>query len=260
MRSFKRIALLLSIIITVGIFAGCTSGKKSSEQAKPTQNEKISIILGTNAEFPPFEFMNDKGEVDGFDIALMKAVAQEINADIKIENMEFKSLIGSIETGKINLIAAGMTITDERKQSVDFSTPYYEATQKIILRKDDTAIKTKEDLVGKKIAVQEGTTGDVYVTDKIKDSKVSRFKKGVDAVMDLINKRVDAVVIDKSPAEEYVKANKDAVYSIDSNFDIEEYGIAVKKGDTKLLNAVNDGIKKLKENGTYDKLLKEYFK
>ena len=224
------------------------------------EKDRISIIVGTSADFPPFEYMNADGEIVGFDIALIEEIAKEIGADIQIENMEFKDLVASMEAGKTNLIIAGINITEERMESVDFSVPYYDATQKIVLRKGDTSIDNKDDLAGKNIAVVEGTTGDNYVTDKIKDSKVVRFLKFGDAVTDLINKRTDAILMDCTIAEKFVKDNEDSIYAIDGNYDIEKYGIAVKKGDTKLLNIINEGLEKLKNNGVYDKLIFEYFK
>jgi len=245
MKKIKIISLLLSMLVVVSAFAGCSG------------NSKV-LVVGTNAEFPPFEFLNDKGEPDGFDIALIKEAAALAEIEVKIENMEFKSLIAAIETGKINIIASGMTVTDERKKQLDFTDPYYTAVQKIVLRNGDDSIKGVEDLAGKKIGVQEGTTGDFIASDEIADSNVARYKKGVDAVMDLKNDRIDCVLIDKNPAEEYVKANSDSVYSIESGCDPEDYAFAVKKGNTELLDKLNAALKELKSNGRYDELVKLY--
>ena len=181
--------------------------------------------------------------------------------------MEFKSLIAAIESGKIQIVASGMTITDKRRESVDFTDSYYTAVQKIVLRKDDASIKGVADLNGKKIGVQEGTTGDFIATNKdgdeidpegILDAKVSRYKKGVDAIMDLKNNRIDCVLIDKNPAEEYVKANLDSLYTIESGCEPESYGFAVKKGNEELLKKLNDALKTAKENGAYDTLVNKY--
>ena len=245
MKNFKIIGLILSIVAIIAIFSGCQ------------KNDKV-LVIGTNAEFPPFEFMTDKGEPDGFDMALIKEAAKIAGIEVKIENMEFKSLIAAMETGKIDIIASGMTITDERKAQLDFTDSYYTAVQKIVLRKGDEAIKGVDDLKNKKIGVQEGTTGDFIATDDIEGTTVERYKKGVDAVMDLKNNRIDCVLIDKNPAEEYVKVNSDSIYTIDSGCDPESYGFAVKKGNTELLTKLNDALKELKENGKYDEFVKEY--
>ena len=241
----KIITLILSLLVIAAAFSGCSGSKKV-------------LVVGTNAEFPPFEYINNNGEPDGFDMALIKELADLAGIEIKIENMEFKSIIAAVETGKVDIIASGMTITDERKEKLDFTESYYTAVQKIILRKDDESIKGVDDLKGKKIGVQEGTTGDIIATDDIEDTTVERYKKGIDAVMDLKNKRVDCVLIDKNPAEEYVKANVETVYAIDSGCEPESYGFAVKKGNADLLNKLNAALKAAKASGKYDELVKEY--
>ena len=245
MKKLKIVALLLSLVVIVITFAGCSG------------NGKV-LVVGTNAEFPPFEFINDGGEPDGFDMALIKEAAKLAEIEIKVENMEFKSLIAAVETGKINIIASGMTVTEERKKQLDFTDPYYTAVQKIVLRKGDEAIKGAEDLKGKKIGVQEGTTGDFIATDDIDAEEVFRYKKGVDAVMDLKNGRIDCVLIDKNPAEEYVKANSDSIYTIESGCEPENYAFAVKKGNNELLDKLNAALKELVSNGRYDELVKLY--
>ena len=147
------------------------------------------IHVGTNAEFPPFEYIDENGEIAGFDVAVMKAIGEEMGYDVEFTNMEFKSLTASLKTGGLDAVAAGMTITEDRKQSVDFSDGYYEATQCIVVSKD-SPVTAMKDLEGKKIAVQEGTTGDLMVTpgtddSVLTDSTVKRFKKGSDAIIEL---------------------------------------------------------------------------
>ncbi len=215
------------------------------------------LIVGTNAEFPPFEYVNDKGEIDGFDIAFSKEISNTAGRELQIENMEFKSLIVALQTGQINMIAAGMSVTEERKAQVDFSDTYYVATINIVVKKDNDTIKTGNDLVGKKVGVQEGTTSDFICTDEYANIEVLRFKKNVDAIMELKNGKCDAVVLDSNPAAEFVKLNPDLVI-VQEPLAQEEYAIAVKKGDADTLNAVNGTLKKIKENGTYDQLVKTY--
>ena len=239
-------------------------GGETEEETPADDGEKQVVNVGTNAEFPPFEYIGDDGEPDGFDMAVIKAIGEAEGFDVKITNMEFKSLIASLSTGSLDAVIAGMTVTDERKQSVDFSDSYYTATQCIVVAKD-SGIKSLADLNGKKIAVQEGTTGDLLCTpgednDVITDenTEVKRFKKGTDAIVSLNNGGVDAVVIDKNPAENFVASNSDKLKLIEDDTSTEEYAIAVSKGDTELLEKINSGLAKIKEDGTFDKLVAEY--
>lgn len=247
MKTSKKI---IAMMLAVALFACCfmTGCKK---------NDNV-LVVGTNAEFPPFEYLNDKAEVDGFDIALMKAIGENLGMEVKIENMEFKGLIAALKTGKINCIAAGMTVTDERKENADFSDSYYKASQYILAPKD-AKITSMDDLKGMKIAVQEGTTGDFIATDDVENSTVKRFKKGVDAVQELKNGRVDCVIIDSNPAQVFAKQFDGEIELIKAKFfEPENYAIAVAKGDKELLNKINKALKELKADGTYDKLVKKY--
>lgn len=216
------------------------------------------LTVGTNAEFPPFEFIGDDGQPDGFDIALIKAVGEKLGVKVEVSNMEFASLVTSIGS-KIDVAIAGMTVTEERKQAVEFSNPYYDAVQYVILPKD-SAIKTADDLVGKTIGVQLGTTGD-FIAQDIQDSTVSAYNKAVDAVNDLINGRVDVVIIDKNPALVFESKYSDSVVAVDGaqyGFEIEQYAIAMPKGNTELVEKVNKAIEELKADGTFDQLVEKY--
>lgn len=234
------------------------------EEEAPAAEAEFTVNVGTNAEFPPFEYIGDDGEPDGFDMAVIKAIGEAEGFDVKITNMEFKSLIASLSTGSLDAVIAGMTVTEERQQSVDFSDSYYTATQCIVIPKDSD-ITSLADLNGKKVAVQEGTTGDILCTpaednDVITDenTEVQRFKKGTDAVVALNNGGVDAVVIDKNPAENFVANNADTLKLIEDDTSTEEYAIAVGKGNTELLEKINSGLAKIKEDGTFDALVAEY--
>ncbi len=243
----------------VAEYIGGDTGAKA-----PETGEKQVVHVGTNAEFPPFEYMNDNGEPDGFDMAVIKAIGEASGFEVEITNMEFKSLVASLATGSLDAVIAGMTVTPDRQQTVDFSDSYYTATQCIVVKNDST-IKSLADLNGKKIGVQEGTTGDLLSTpgednDVITDPKteVQRFKKGTDAVVALNNGGVDAVVIDKNPAENFVANNKGKLKMIEDDTSTEEYAIAVRKGDTELLGKINEGLQTIRDNGTFDKLVAQY--
>ena len=206
MKKFLTVALA-GVLAASMLFTGCSKKEESKVPDK--------LIVGTNAEFPPFEYMNDKKQPDGFDIAMIKEIGKRMDKKVEIQNMEFKSLIGAMESESINTVIAGMTKTAEREESVDFSDSYYTSNQAIILKKD-SKIKKLSQLSGKKIGVQEGTTGDIISSGEkfgeknkviVKKATVKRYKKGVDAVMDLKNGAIDAVVIDEKPAQEFVKNN-----------------------------------------------------
>ncbi|MBE5964323.1 MAG: transporter substrate-binding domain-containing protein [Lachnospira sp.] len=249
----KVIAFCLLVVLMVVGLTGCK-----------TKNDKV-IRVGTNAEFPPFEYMDENGKPTGFDIELITAICNEMGYEVEIVNMEFKSLIASIQTGGIDASIAGMTVTEERKQSVNFSESYFNATQYIILP-IDSSITDIAQLNGKRIAVQEGTTGDLIATPGTEDSMITdtstvikRFKKGTDAVLELKNGGVDAVIIDSSPAKKFVSSNTKTLKYIDTNMDAEEYAIAVSKDKNEILDIINEGLIKVKENGTYDALIEQYF-
>lgn len=217
------------------------------------------LTVGTNAEFPPFEYVGDDGEPDGFDIALIKAIGEKLGVEVQVENMEFDSLVASIGS-KVDVSIAGMTVTEERQKSVDFSDAYYEAVQYVILP-EGSEIAAAADLEGKAIGVQLGTTGDFIASDDIADSKVSQYNKGMDAVNDLINGKLDCVIIDKNPALVFASKFEGQLTAIDGaefGFEPEEYAIAMPKGDTALVDQVNVALAEIKADGTFDKLVETY--
>ncbi len=261
-------------IIILIFISGCSlqkpieqTGDYKQENNQQSQNDtKTKIIMGTNAEFPPFEYVDENGIVYGFsgvDVALAKEFADENGYELLIENMEFDSLIGAVSSDEIDFIAAGMSINPERLKDVDFTVEYYEAVQSIIVKSEDSSIKKALDLSNKKIGVQKGTTGDYIVTNKldIKNiANISAFKRGVDAVNALINGEVDAVVIDSEPAKDLVKHNEGQIKLIhdEDYFEKEKYAFAVKKGNKELLNKLNDFLQRKVDSGEITKLVNEY--
>ena len=228
------------------------------------------LTVGTNAEFPPFEYVGDNGEPDGFDIALIKAIGEKLGVEVQVENMEFDSLVASIGskidiaiagmTGrKTDVAIAGMTITKERQESVDFSNPYYMAVQYVILP-EGSEIASAKDLEGKAIGVQLGTTGD-FIAEEISGANVSQYNKALDAVNDLINGRLDCVIVDKNPALVFESRFEGQVKALDGDvfgFEPEEYAIALPKGDTVLADKINGALQEMMEDGTFDALVAEY--
>lgn len=217
------------------------------------------LTVGTNAEFPPFEFVGDDGEPDGFDVALIKAIGEKLGVEVEVENMEFDALVASIGN-KIDVAIAGMTVNDERKQNADFSDPYYDAVQYVILP-EGSEIASFDDLAGKSIGVQLGTTGDIIASDDVEGANVKQYNKGVDAVNDLVNGRLDCVIIDKNPALVFAGKFEGQLVAVDGEqfgFEIENYAIAMPKGDAALVAQINGALAEIKEDGTFDELVKTY--
>lgn len=251
-----------SVESTQGTESTAGTGSTEATGTEDSQDSEAEVtggtlVVGTNAEFPPFEYVGEDGEPDGFDIALIKAIAEKMGMDIEIQNMEFASLVASIGT-KIDAAIAGMTVTDERQAMVDFSDNYYEAVQYVIVPKGSD-IATAADLENKTIGVQLETTGN-YIADKIAGATVSAYNRALDAVNDLINGRVDLVIVDKNPALTFAEQYSDQIDALDGaqfEFEPEYYAIALPKG-SDMVQKVNDALAQLKEDGTFDALVAEY--
>lgn len=212
--------------------------------------------MATNAEFPPYEYYEGE-EVVGIDVDIAKAVAEELGMELKIEDMAFDSVIPAVSSGKADIALAGLTVTDERKENLNFTDTYAKATQVIIV-KEDSAIAGPDDLEGKKIGVQLGTTGDLYASD-IKDAEVEQYNKGFEAVQATMQGKIDAVIIDSEPAKEFV-AEAEGLKILDEAFTEEEYAIGIAKDNDELLEKVNKALKSLKESGKLDEIVAEYIK
>lgn len=240
-----------------------TSETKASEDAEQagavtTKTEGV-LTFGTNAEFPPFEFVAGTGVIDqydGIDMAIAKQIAEENGMTAAVENMEFDSLLVALQNGQIDAVIAGMTVTDERKEAVDFSIPYYTATQVMVV-KEDSDITAAADMAEKKICVVQGYTGEICVSDM--GYPYEAFKKGTEAVMELVNGKCDVVVIDSATAQKYVDDNEGLKIVEDAEaFESEEYAIAVQKGNTALLDMINSAIEAKLADGTISELGVQY--
>ncbi|QYK00884.1 basic amino acid ABC transporter substrate-binding protein [Shewanella psychrotolerans] len=217
------------------------------------------LVVGTNASFPPFEYVGGTSgdEIKGFDIDLARQIAKDAGKTLKIENMKFDSLIVALNSGKIDFIASGMTITPEREASVNFSAPYYEATQVVLVNKDDDSIHTIEDLTGKHFAVQLGSTADMMA--KQYTQEITAFNTGFEAIMELKNGKVDLVLFDSEPAANYLEKNPD-LKLINLAFPPEFYGFAVAKTQPELLSSINNTLIKMNKNGEYQALVSQHIK
>lgn len=249
----KKLVKVLSLALAV-MLLGCVLSACSSTPA-----ETATLTFGTNAEFPPFEYVTANGvigEFDGIDIAIAKQIAEDNGMTPVIENMEFDSLLVALQNGQIDAAIAGMTVNAERLESVDFSTPYYTATQVMIV-KEDSDITCAADMADKKICVIQGYTGEVCVNDM--GYPYESFKKGTEAVMELVNGKCDVVVLDSATAAKYVSDNEGLKIVEDSTaFESEEYAIAVAKGNTELLNKINTVLEKMLSDGTISSLGVKY--
>ncbi|MBS5404416.1 basic amino acid ABC transporter substrate-binding protein [Enterocloster sp.] len=226
------------------------------EAAKEAAGGKL--VMATNAEFPPYEY-HDGDAIVGIDAEIAKAIADELGMELEIEDIAFDSIIPEIVSGKADMGLAGMTVTEDRMQSVDFSDTYAKASQKIIVT-EDSEIASPDDLKGVIVGVQLGTTGDIYVSDLEADgTTVERYSKGFEAVQALSQGKIDAVVIDGEPAKTFV-AETEGLKILEESFTDEEYAIAVKKGNTELLEKINGALKTLKDNGTLDEIVAKYIK
>lgn len=246
----KIAAISAVAVLAAGALAGC--------------GESNTVIMGTNAAFPPFEYTTSQGlvgEFDGIDVAIASKIAENMGKELQIEDMEFDGLIASVSTGKVDMVVAGMTATEERKQSVDFSEPYYVASQIMVVAPDNTDITKAEDLKNdKNVGVVLGYTGDTIVTEDLQldESKITRANRGIDIVQDVKNGKLDAVVIDSATGKALAEKNGLKVVEDAEAFETEEYAIAVKKGNTELLDKINETLAQMKANGEIEQLALEY--
>lgn len=247
----KILALVLAVAMMAFAFAGC--GK--SESVTITEG---TLTMGTNATFPPYEYTDENGDIIGIDAEIAAAVAEELGLKLEIKDMEFDSLIPAVKAGSIDIAFAGMTVTDERKESVDFSDTYAKGVQVIIVP-EDSKIASPDDLEGKKIGVQAGTTGDIYCTDDFGQENVKQFNNGALAVTALTQGQVDCVIIDNEPAKNFVKSNK-GLKILETSYADEDYAAAVSKENNELLKKVNEAMKTLKDNGKIDEIISKYIK
>lgn len=244
----KLVSLLLMVTMVISLTACGEKAETTGEVAK----EKL--IMATNAEFPPYEY-REGDQIVGIDADIAAAIAEELGMELVIEDMAFDSIIAAVTTGKADIGVAGMTVSEDRLESVNFSTPYTQAAQVIIV-KEDSDIATPDDLTGKSVGVQLGTTGDIYCDD-IEDATVERYSKGFEAVQALIQGKIDAVMIDREPALVFVEENE-GIKVVDEEFTVEDYAIAIAKDNTELLEKVNAALKTLEESGKLAEIKAKY--
>lgn len=240
----KKLVVVLLTACMAAAFVGC--GSKSSL-------DKDTLVMATNAEFPPYEY-HEGDEIVGIDVEIAQAICDELGKELVIEDMAFDSIITAVTTGKADFGAAGMTVTEDRLKNVAFTDTYTKASQVVIV-KEGSDIATPDDIVGKAVGVQLGTTGDIYVSDM--DVAIERYNKGFEAIQSLLTDKIDAVVIDQEPAKVFVSENEGLVI-LEDHFTDEDYAIAIAKDNTELVEAFNDALVSLKESGKLDEIIGKY--
>lgn len=240
----KKLFLTLAVVLGVIFIGGC-SGKN---------DEKNILIVGTNPEFAPFEYM-EGSEIKGFDIDLVNEIANKLGKKVEIKSMNFDGLLPALQTDKIDMVIAGMTATEERKKHVNFTQNYYVSQQALIVKNPD--IKELNELIGGQIGVVLGYTGDVFISGK-PEFKVERYNSSSASILALQGDKVNAVILDEEPAKQYAKKNK-GLYVLAIEGGKEEYAIAINKKNAKLLDEVEKALAELKQDGTYEKLYNKYF-
>ena len=233
-----------------------SSEAASADAAAVTTVNAGKLTMSTNAAFPPYEMTTDSGDFEGIDIEVAGAIAEKLGLELQVDDMDFDAALLAAQNGKSDMVMAGVTVTDERLKVMDFSDTYAEGIQSIIVP-EDSDIATADDLSGKAIGTQRGTTGYLYCTDDFGEENVIAYDDGLTAVQALNNGQVDAVVIDNAPAQEFVAANP-GLKILDTAYAQEDYAIGVAKGNTQLLDAINGALEELQADGTLQAIVDKY--
>ncbi len=273
----KMLALSMAVLMAASL-AGCSSGAKETETtavaseagaetaaesegetaAEDAEEEKTAeggtLIMGTNATFPPYEYY-EGDEIVGIDVEIAQAIGEKLGMEVTVEDMEFDALIPALASNKVDIVAAGMTVTPERQESVNFTDTYATAAQVIIV-KQGSDIASSEDLNGKILGVQMGTTGDSLASE-IEGAQVERFNKYFEAIQSVLQGKIDAVIIDSAPAKAFAEKDENLVI-LDEALSSEDYAMAINKDNTELLDKVNAAIAELDEEGTLDEIVNKY--
>ncbi len=265
----KLLSLTMAALMTAAMFAGCGSSTESSDVATETTEASDAtasaadfttvsdgvLTMATNAYFPPYEYYEGE-EIVGIDAEIAAAVAEKLGLTLKIEDMEFDSIITAVSTGKADVGMAGMTVTEDRLKNINFSSTYATGIQSIIVP-EDSDITSVDDLADKMVGVQLGTTGDIYASADLGSDHVDQYSKGNDAVMALTQGKVDAVIIDNEPAKSYVAATT-GLKILDAEYASEEYAACISKDNDALKDAFNAALDELIADGTVQSIVDKY--
>ena len=256
----KLIALTMALLMVLGLFAGCSDSGNNTSAVKTIEAGKL--IMSTNAAFPPYEMTTDAGGFEGIDVDIADAIAKKLGLTLEVQDMDFDSALLAVQQGKSDIVMAGVSVTDERKLVMDFSTSYATGVQVVIVKEGSDV--TMDNLGEKMIGTQRGTTGYIYASDAPEnggygEDHVKAYDNGAAAVNALLNGQVDCVIIDSAPALEYVKANP-GLTTLEGNWVEEQYAIGFGKNNTQLVDAVNKALAELTADGTIQKIIDKYIK
>ncbi len=245
MKKFLKVASIVLVIAMIACFAACGGNG----------GEKEKLVMATNAEFPPYEYV-EGDKIVGIDAEIAALIADKLGMELEIVDVAFDSIIPGVQSGKYDMGMAGLTVNEERLEKVAFSTSYATGIQAVIV-KEDSDIKTIDDLAGKKIGVQTSTTGDIYATDDYGEDAITRYDNGAVAVQALLADKVDCVIIDNEPAKSYVAANE-GLKVLDTEYTVEDYAICFAKEDTELKDKVDGALKELIADGSVKAVIEKY--
>jgi polar amino acid transport system substrate-binding protein len=252
MRLLRTLGALVVTAIIAGLLAGC---------AAPASTAK-KFVIASDASWPPMESVDANKNIVGFDVDLINAIAKDQKFAVEIKNTAWDGIFAGLEGGAYDAILSSVTIDDNRKKTYDFSDPYFGANQAVVVRADDASIKSGADLAGKKVGAQIGTTGAIYVTENIKQAELKQYDTPDLAMMDLLNKNIDAVIVDTPVAANYALQAEQFKGKLKIGAEIvtnEFYGLVVQKGDPKKFLALfNAGLKNVKASGEYDKIYQKW--
>ena len=271
----KLLALLLGLTLCLSL-AACggdttaedtTGDDTNTETQEPTGDttlttvEEGKLIMSTNAAFPPYEMTTDSGDFEGIDVEIAGAIAEKLGLELQIDDMDFDAALLAVQQGKSDMVMAGVTVTEDRLAVMSFTDSYANGIQSVIVT-EDSDIASIDDMEGKLIGTQAGTTGYIYCSDTPEnggfgEDNVIAYDNGITAVQALMNGQVDCVVIDNAPAQEFVKANP-GLKILDTEYANEDYAIGVNKDNTALLDAINGALAELKADGTIDSIISKY--
>lgn len=250
----KLIAAAALAALTLSLLAGCAEKAPAGGDAGDG-DEKQKLVMATNAQFPPYEYY-DGDNIVGIDAEVAALIADKLGMELEIEDIEFDSIVPGVQQGKYDMGMAGMTVNDERLEKVNFTSSYAKGVQVVIV-KEDSDITSIDDLEGKTIGAQQGTTGAIYAADDYGSDNVTTYASGNLAVEGLKTGKVDCVIIDNEPAKAYVKANT-GLKILDTEYANEDYAIAIAKDNTELMEKVNTALEELIANGELQKIVDKY--
>ena len=251
----KRIAMMMATaLMTLTVFGGMTV---AAEEAGVTTVEEGKLHMATNAAFPPYEMTDDAGGFEGIDVEIATAIAEKLGLELVVDDMDFSSVIAAVQSGKADIVMAGLTVNEERKKNIDFTDSYATGVQVIIVP-EGSEIQSKDDLSSDiLIGCQEATTGYFYCSEDYGEDAVVAYTNGATAIQALLAGKVDCIVIDNEPAKQFVAANE-GLSILDTEYVTEDYAIGISKENNALLDAVNSALNELIEDGTVKTIIEKY--